>query len=79
MSLRRFGRVTAISILFLGAFLFIRGSIAGLNWTAVWLAPRTPVVMNIAETRPYAVMGLNGANVKTDLTRSRSSSPPGPC
>jgi len=43
---------------------------AGIDWSAVWLAPRTPMVMNIGETRPYPVMGLNGANVEADLIRS---------
>ena len=71
MPLQRFARVLAVSILCLGAFLFTRAAMAGINWISVWLAPRTPVVMNIGETRPYTVMGLNGANIEAELTHSQ--------
>lgn len=64
-------RIAAVSGLFIATSGFIGASMAGINWTAVWLAPRTPVVMNIGETRPYTVMGRNGANVEADLTRSQ--------
>jgi hypothetical protein len=48
-----------------------RMALAGINWKAVWLEPRTPVVLTVGETKPYTVMGLNGADVKADLTKSQ--------
>lgn len=54
---------------------------AGINWKAVWLEPRSPVILSVGETQPYTVMGLNGADVRADLTRSQylkiTSSDPG--
>src|SRR5581483_2773957 len=53
--------------------LFSAVSDAGINCKSVWLEPRTPVVLIAAgETKPFTVMGLNGANVKADLTKSPS-------
>ena len=45
-------------------------AVAGINWKAVWLEPPTPVILTVGETKPYTVMGLNGADVKADLTKS---------
>jgi hypothetical protein len=50
--------------------LFIGVAVAGINWKAVWLEPRMPVILTAGETKPYTVMGLNGADIKTDLTKS---------
>ena len=58
-------RVAWISLLFSGV------AIGGINWKSVWLEPRTPVVLTVGEAKPYTVMGLNGADVKADLTKSR--------
>jgi hypothetical protein len=45
---------------------------AGINWTAVWLEPRTPLLtLTVGEWKAYTVMGMNGDNVKADLTRAR--------
>jgi hypothetical protein len=56
-------------------------AVAGINWKAVWLEPRMPVILTVGETQPYKVMGLNGGNLKADLTTSPylqiSSSDPG--
>lgn len=57
-------RVAWISLLFSGV------AIAGINWKSVWLEPRTPVVLTVGEAKPYTVIGLNGADVKADLTKS---------
>jgi len=47
-------------------------SVAGINWKSVWLEPRIPVVLiTVGETKPFTVMGLNGADVKADLTKSQ--------
>jgi len=45
-------------------------AVAGINWKAVWLEPRTPVILTVGEKQQYTVMGLNGADVKADLTKS---------
>ena len=50
--------------------LFIGVAVAGINWKAVWLEPRMPVILTAGETKPYTVMGLNGADIKADLTKS---------
>src|SRR5260370_24868972 len=50
--------------------LFTGMAFSGINWKAVWLEPRTPVVLTVGETQPYTVMGLNGADVKAELTKS---------
>ena len=50
--------------------LFISVAVAGTNWKAVWLEPRSPVVLMVGETQPYTVMGLNGMNTTANLTRS---------
>ena len=61
--------------------LFTGVAFSGINWKAVWLEPRTPVVLTVGETQPYTVMGLNGADVKAELTKSQylkiTSSDPG--
>lgn len=50
--------------------LFVGMDSGGINWKSVWLEPRTPVILKVGETKPYTVMGLNGADVKADLTKS---------
>ena len=50
--------------------LFIAVAVAGINWKSVWLEPRTPVVLTVGEMQPYIIVGLNGADVKADLTKS---------
>ena len=54
---------------------------AGINWKSIWLEPRTHLVLTVGATRPYTVMGRNGADVKVDLTKSQdltmTSSDPG--
>ena len=45
-------------------------AIAGIDWKAVWFEPATPVTLAVGETQAYTVMGLNGADVKANLTRS---------
>jgi hypothetical protein len=61
--------------------LFTGMAFSGINWKAVWLEPRTPVFLTVGETQPYTVMGLNGADVKAELTKSQylkiTSSDPG--
>lgn len=53
--------------------LFFGGvAVAAINWKSVWLEPRTPVVLiTVGETKPFTVIGLNGANAKADLTKSQ--------
>ncbi len=63
--MRIFERLVLIAVLFLGV------AITGINWTAVWLEPRTSLLtLTVGELRPYTVMGLSGANTKADLTKS---------
>ena len=50
--------------------LLIGVAVAGINWKAVWLEPRMPIILTVGETQPYTVMGLNGMDVKADLTKS---------
>jgi hypothetical protein len=51
---------------------FMSVTFAGINWKAVWLdAPYNPVHLKEADSCPYIVMGLNGADVKADLTHSQ--------
>jgi hypothetical protein len=57
-------RLVCFSLLFSGV------AAAGINWKSVWLEPRGTVVVTAGETKPYTVMGLNGADVKADLTKS---------
>jgi hypothetical protein len=45
-------------------------AVAGINWKAVWLEPYNAVILTVGDTQPYTVMGLNGADVKADLTNS---------
>ena len=61
MFLQRLASVTA---------LFASAAIGGINWTAVWLEPRTEVSLAVGQKKPYTVMGLNGADVKAELTKS---------
>ncbi len=61
-----FLRLASFCLLFSGV------AVAGINWKSVWLEPRTPVVLiTVGETKPFTVMGLNGADVKADLTKSQ--------
>lgn len=60
-----------LSLFAFAATLLIGASFAGINWKAVWLEPRTPVVLTVGEMQPYTIMGLNGADVKADLTKSQ--------
>lgn len=50
--------------------LFMGMAVAGINWKAVWLEPRMPVILTVGEMQPYTVMGLNGADTKANLTKS---------
>src|SRR6266404_7616345 len=50
---------------------FISVAVGGINWKAVWIEPTMPVSITVGETKPYTVMGLNGADVKADLTKSQ--------
>jgi len=52
-----------------GVVLITTMAVAGINWKAVWLEPRNPVV-TVGEKQPYTVMGLNGMNTTADLTKS---------
>ena len=52
------------------SFLLTSAAAAGINWKSVWLEPRIPVVVTAGETKPYTVMGLNGADITADLTKS---------
>jgi hypothetical protein len=56
-------RLAWISLLFSGV------AVAGINWKAVWLEPRMPV-LTAGEAQPYQIMGLAGSDVKADLTKS---------
>jgi len=49
---------------------FISVAVAGINWKAVWLEPRMPIILTVGETQPYTVMGLCGPDVKAELTKS---------
>jgi hypothetical protein len=44
---------------------------AGINWLSVWLEPNTQVVLTVGETQPYAVWGLDGMKVRSNLTQSQ--------
>jgi hypothetical protein len=67
MVLRRNARV---GLLALG--LFVSSGTGGINWKAVWLEkPYNPVVLELGAVRQFTVMGLNGANLTADLTRSQ--------
>lgn len=47
-------------------------TVGGINWNAVWLAPqRDSIVLTVAESQSYTVMGLSGAGTKADLTSSK--------
>ena len=59
-----------LQILGLAITLSIGVIFAGINWKAVWIEPRIPVTLAVGEEQPYTVMGLNGADVKGDLTKS---------
>jgi hypothetical protein len=63
------------------AVLFIGMAVAGINWKAVWLEPKTPVVLTVGESQPYTVMGLDGMETTANLTKSSylkiTSSDPG--
>ncbi|HWB83718.1 MAG TPA: hypothetical protein VG675_06235 [Bryobacteraceae bacterium] len=59
--LRRIGWVTTLLVSMVAG---------GINWKAVWLEPRTLLILKIGESQPYTVMGLNGADVKANLTKS---------
>ena len=52
------------------ALLSIGVAAGGINRKAVWLEPQNVVIVNNGEKQPYTVMGLNGANVTANLTRS---------
>src|SRR5438552_2990544 len=53
----------------LSLFILVSVAAGGINWKAVWIEP-TPVLLTVGDTKPYRVMGLNGADVKADLTQS---------
>jgi hypothetical protein len=51
--------------------LFASGAAGGINWKAVWLEKiGNPILLETGASRTYVAMGLNGADVKADLTRS---------
>jgi hypothetical protein len=50
--------------------LFMGMAVAGINWKAVWLEPRIPVVLTVGEKQPYTVMGLDGGDYRANLTKS---------
>ena len=50
--------------------LFVSVAVGGINWKAVWLEPENEIVLRVGESKPYTVMGLNGADVKSNLTKS---------
>src|SRR5262249_16724260 len=59
-----------VSLQRLGAsLLFIGVGVAGNNWKAIWLEPRTAVVLTLGETKPYTVIGLTALETKADLTK----------
>src|SRR5690349_21523004 len=44
-------------------------AIAGINWQAVWMDdPTTPILLEPGASRTYRITGLNGGDVKADLT-----------
>jgi hypothetical protein len=45
-------------------------AVAGIYWISVWLEPQTPAILTVCETQPYTVVGLNGIDLKPDLTES---------
>ena len=57
-------RIACISLLLSSA------ALAGINWKSVWIEPRMPVVLTVGEAKPFTVMGRNGMEVTSDLTRS---------
>jgi hypothetical protein len=52
------------------AAVFVTTAIAGINWKAVWIEPYNPVLLAPGGVQTYKIMGLNGADVKADLTLS---------
>ena len=57
--------------------LFASVAVGGINWKSVWLeAPNNPtvrvydLVVRVGETKPFKVMGLDGADNKAELTKS---------
>lgn len=46
-------------------------SLAGINWNAVWMDElTTPILLEPGASCTYRIMGLNGGDVKADLTGS---------
>src|SRR5262249_34577424 len=41
-----------------------------LDWTSVWLEPRTPIVLAPGETKPYMAMARQRGNPGVDVSRS---------
>lgn len=54
----------------LSALAFLAMAQGGINWKAVWLEPYNLVLIHAGEKTSYTVMGLDGANVTADLTKS---------
>ena len=52
------------------AVLCTGAAVAGINWISIWLEPNAPVVLTVGENQTYAVWGLNGADVRSNLTKS---------
>ena len=50
------------------AAMAVSGS-GGINWKTIWLEPN-PVVLETVSSITYAAKGINGADVKADLTFS---------
>ena len=61
MSLQRFA---CIPLFLIGA------ATAGVDWTAVWFEPRTPIVLAPGEKKPHVAMGRQPGNPSVELTRS---------
>lgn len=45
-------------------------AVAGINWKAVWVEPITPILLTVGESKPYTIMGLDGRDVRANLTTS---------
>lgn len=44
-------------------------SLAGINWKAVWMDdPTTPILLEPGASCTYRIMGLNGGDVKAEVT-----------
>jgi hypothetical protein len=44
---------------------------AGINWKTIWLEPNPAVFQTAGSSIAYTVKGIDGADIKADLTHSR--------